>query len=81
VLDAARLTTALAAFADWLRAPTPAGEARAQQAIAELRAVFGPLVGAATASAEDAQREQYRQDARAAIDDYFRDNPIKPFKP
>jgi hypothetical protein len=81
VFDAARLTTALAAFADWLRAPTPASEARAQQAMAELQAVFGPLVGAATAGAEEAQREQYRQDARAAIDDYFRANPIKPFRP
>jgi hypothetical protein len=81
VLDGALLTTALAEFAEWLRAPTPASEARAQQAIAELQAVFGPLVGAATASAEDAQREQYRRDARAAIDDYFRANPIEPFKP
>jgi hypothetical protein len=81
VFDAARLTTALAVFADWLRAPTPESEARAQQAIADLQAVFGPLVGAATASAEEAQRDRYRQDARAAIDDYFRDNPIKPFKP
>jgi hypothetical protein len=80
VVDGALLTTALAVFAEWLRAPTPASEARAQQAIAELQAVFGPLVGA-TASAEDAQREQYRQNARAAIDDYFRANPIKPFKP
>jgi hypothetical protein len=81
VFDAARLTAALAVFADWLRAPTPASEARAQQAMADLQVAFGPLVGAATASAEEAQREQYRQNARTAIDDYFRDNPIKPFKP
>lgn len=80
VFDLTRLTTALALFAEWLRAPSPTTETRAQQAIAELHAIFDPL-GAGTARDEAAQSDQYRQNARAAIDDYFRDNPIEPFKP
>jgi hypothetical protein len=79
--DVTRLTAALAVFADWLRAPTPAREAQAQQAMADLQLLFGPLLAPAAARDDAAQRDQYRQDARAAIDDYFRDNPIKPFKP
>ena len=80
VFDLTRLTTALAVFVEWLRAPSPTSEARAQQAIAEIQAIFGPL-GASTVRDDAAQRDEYRQNARAAIDDYFRDNPIKPFKP
>ena len=81
VFDVTRLTAALAVFADWLRAPTAAREAQAQQAMADLQLLFGPLLAPAAARDDAAQRDQYRQDARAAIDDYFRDNPIKPFKP
>jgi len=83
LFDVARLTAALGAFADWLRAPTAAGEGRAQQAIAELQAIFAPLGGSLAGPAPDeaAQRDEVRQNARAAIDDYFRDHPIEPIEP
>ena len=81
LFDAARVTAALGTFAEWLRAPTAANEASAQHAIVELQRLFGPLVAAAAAPDDAARREQYRQNARTAIDDYFRDNPIKPIKP
>jgi hypothetical protein len=72
---------ALQGFAEWLRAPTSANEAYAEQAIASLRAAMAPLVPWDPAGDDTADRERYRRDARAAMDDYFRDHPIKPMKP
>ncbi|HEX7839871.1 MAG TPA: hypothetical protein VF469_20485, partial [Kofleriaceae bacterium] len=64
-------------FAEWLRAPTPDGEARAERAMAELSAQLGPLVGWDPAREDAARRAQYRREARAALDEIFPDKPAK----
>jgi hypothetical protein len=75
--DVAEVSDALRHFATWLREPTSANEAQAQQAITELQIALGPLV-VDPAREDAARREQYRQEARAALDDYFRDRSGKP---
>jgi hypothetical protein len=75
VVDLARIGEALGVVAQALR--TPGREAEASQALAELQAA----AGRAPARDEAAEREHYREKARAAMDDYFRQHPIKPFKP
>ena len=79
--DLARVGDALRAVADRLRAPISAGDAGALQAVAELQAAIAPLAGRRAAHNEAAEREHYRQKARAAMDEYFRQHPNKPFKP
>ena len=88
LFDAAQLGDALAQLADALRASGGArqGEQPTQQqtdalaAITQLRAAMGPRPGAAPRD-EAAEREHYRQNASAAMDEYFRQHPHKPFKP
>jgi hypothetical protein len=70
-LDLAQLGEALRVFGAWLRAPTPAGEATAQAAMADLQAQLGPLIGWDPAREDAARRAQYRQEARAALDEIF----------
>jgi hypothetical protein len=79
--DLVQIGEALRLLAEWLRAPTSASEANAERAFAELRATMGPLVGWEPPGEDAARGAQYRQQARTAIDDYFRDHPIKPMKP
>ncbi|TMQ15672.1 MAG: hypothetical protein E6J91_13115 [Deltaproteobacteria bacterium] len=62
-------------FAEWLRAPTPDREARAERAMSELQAVLGPLVGWNPAREDAERRAQYRREARAALDEIFPDKP------
>jgi hypothetical protein len=81
LFDAVRVSEALGLFADWLHSPTGAGEARARQAMTELQVTMGPLVGAAPARDDPGEREHHRREARAALDDYFREHPIAPAKP
>lgn len=71
--DLAQIGEALAAFAQWLRAPTPDSEARAERAIAELQSALGPLVGWNPAREDAERRAQYRREARAALDNLFPD--------
>jgi hypothetical protein len=70
-LDLARLADALRVFGAWLRAPTPANEVEAERAMAELRLEVGPLLGWDPGREDAARREQYRREARAALDDIF----------
>jgi hypothetical protein len=71
--DLAQIRDALAAFAEWLRAPTRDSEARAERAMSDLQAALGPLAGGNPAR-EDAERQaQYRREARAALDNLFPD--------
>jgi hypothetical protein len=79
--DLAQVSGALAAFAEWLRTPTRASEAQAERAMAELQATLGPIVGWDPAREDAARRAQYRQEARATLDEIFRDKPDKPGKP
>jgi hypothetical protein len=81
VFDLARVGEALRVIARSLQMPTSANEAEVRQVLAELQAALGPLAGGAPARDEAAEREHYRLQARAAMDDYFREHPIKPFKP
>lgn len=76
--DLAQIGDALRLFADWLRAPGPATEAPAERAITDLQAALGPLVGWDPAREDAARRDQYRREARAALDDYFAGKPKKP---
>jgi hypothetical protein len=76
-IDLAHIGEALAAFAEWLRAPTPDGEARAERAMSELQTQLGPLVGWDPAREDAARRVQYRSEARAALDEIFPDKPAK----
>jgi hypothetical protein len=64
-----------------LRAPTGENEAGAEQAIVSLRAALAPLVPWDSAASDAADRERYRRNARAALDDRFRQHPITPVKP
>lgn len=75
MLDLAQVREALRRFADSLRAPT--GEAGAERTISDLQAMLGPLAGRAPVHDDARERERYRQQASAAIDEYFRDHPIK----
>lgn len=81
VFDLARIAEALRVIAESLRAPTSANEAEARRVLAELQATLGPLAVRTPLRDEAAEREHYRLKARAAMDDYFREHPIKPFKP
>jgi hypothetical protein len=76
-IDLAQIGDALAVFAEWLRAPTPDGEARAERAMSELSARLGPMVGWDPAREDAARRVQYRREARAALDEIFPDKPAK----
>lgn len=76
--DLAQIAGALGVFAEWLRAPTPANEAGAERAMTDLQATMGPLVGWDPAREDAARRAQYQQEARAALDEIFRDKPEKP---
>ena len=73
--DLAQIGDALAVFADWLREPTPASEARARRAWSELQTVLGPLLGSHPDREDAARRAQYRREARAALDEIFPDKP------
>jgi hypothetical protein len=73
--DLAQIGAALVVFAEWLRAPTPDSEARAERAMSELQAVVGPLVGWNPDREDAARRAQYRREARAALDEIFPDKP------
>jgi len=75
--DLAQVAGALEAFATWLRSPTSASEAEAERAISDLQAAVGPLVGWDPARDDAARRAQYRSEARAALDEIFRDRPRK----
>lgn len=75
--DLAQIGGALAVFADWLRAPTPEGEARAERAMSELQAQIGPRVGLDPAREDAERRARYRREARAALDEIFPDKPAK----
>lgn len=66
----AQLAAALDHLAAYLRAPSPAHQAAAEDAIAELQAQW----------ALPERKPDYQAKARAAMDDYFQANPIKPFK-
>ncbi|HEY0482060.1 MAG TPA: hypothetical protein VGD37_31290 [Kofleriaceae bacterium] len=79
-IDLAQVGDALVAFAAWLRAPTPDGEARAERAMAELQAALGPLVGWDPAREDAERRARYRSEARAALDEIFPSTP-RPTKP
>jgi hypothetical protein len=76
-IDLAQIGAALAVFADWLRAPTADGEARAERAMSELQAQLGPLVGLDPAREDAERRARYRREARAALDEIFPDKPAK----
>lgn len=76
-IDLAQIGGALAVFADWLRAPTSDGEARAERAMSELQAQLGPLVGLDPAREDAERRARYRREARAALDEIFPDKPGK----
>jgi hypothetical protein len=76
--DLAQIGDALRVFTAWLRAPSAANEAEAERAMAELQATLGPLVGWDPGREDAARRAQYRQEARAALDEIFRDKPGKP---
>ena len=43
--------------------------------------MMGPLASLDPPRDEAAERERIRQNARSAMDDYFREHPIKPMKP
>ncbi|HEX3762564.1 MAG TPA: hypothetical protein VHW23_27870 [Kofleriaceae bacterium] len=73
--DLAQIGEALAAFAAWLRAPTPDGEARAERAMSELQATLGPRVGWDPTREDAERRARYRREARAALDQIFADKP------
>lgn len=77
-IDLAQLADAVRLLAGWLREPTSANEAQAQRAISELQASVGPLIGWDPAREDAARRQQYRQEARSALDDYLRDRSRKP---
>jgi hypothetical protein len=76
--DLAQVAAALRVFAEWLRTPTPANEASAERAMTDLQATMGPLIGWDPAREDAARRAQYRREARAALDEIFRDKPDKP---
>ncbi len=76
--DLAQISAALRVFAEWLRAPTSANEAGAERAMSELAVTVGPLVGWDPAREDAARRAQYRQEARAALDEIFADKREKP---
>jgi hypothetical protein len=88
LFDATQLGDALGRLADALRAsggeppsqPPNQQETDALAAITQLRAAMGPRAGAAPRDGA-AEREHYRQKASAAMDEYFRQHPHKPFKP
>lgn len=79
--DLAQIGGALAVFADWLRAPTPDGEARAERAMSELQAALGPRIGRDPEREDAARRAQYRREARAALDELFPGPGPAPDKP
>jgi len=76
--DLAQVDGALQVFAAWLHTPTRANEVTAERAMAELQATLGPLVGWDPAREDAARRAGYRHEARAALDEIFRDKPEKP---
>jgi hypothetical protein len=74
-VDLAQLGEALAAFAEWLRAPTPEREARAERAMSDLQAVLGRGLGWDPARVDAERRVEYRRQARAALDEIFPEKP------
>jgi hypothetical protein len=74
-IDLARLAEALRVFGAWLAAPTPANEAEAERAVADLQLQIGPLLGWDPGREDAARREQYRREARAALDEIFDKKP------
>ena len=77
-VDLAQIGDALRVFTAWLRAPSAANEAEARRAMAELQAALGPLVGWDPEREDAVRRAQYRQEARAALDEIFGAKPTKP---
>ena len=74
-VDLAQLGEALAALAEWLRAPTPERETRAERAMSDLQAVLGPRLGWDPAHGDAERRAEYRRQARAALDEIFPEKP------
>jgi hypothetical protein len=77
-LDLAQLGEALRVFGEFLRAPTPASEVRAERAMQDLQLAIGPLVGWDPDREDREKREQYRREARAQLDEIFGDKSKKP---
>jgi hypothetical protein len=80
LFDLARVGDALRQFAEALRAPTTGNTAAAMQAITDLQSAMG-LTPRPALRDDAAEREHYRLKARAAMDEHFRQHPLKPFKP
>jgi hypothetical protein len=76
--DLAQVAGALRVFAEWLRTPTRANEAQAERAMSELQATMGPLVGWDPGREDAERRARYQREARATLDEIFRDKPEKP---
>lgn len=74
-LDLGRLAEALRLLGAWLAAPTPESEAQAERAMADLQLELGPRLGWDPGREDAARREQYRREARAALDEIFDKKP------
>ena len=74
-IDLGKLADALRVFGEWLRAPSSEREAAAERAIEDLQLEIGPLLGWDPGREDRARREQYRREARAALDAIFDKKP------
>ena len=72
VADIQQLAAGMEQLAAWMTKPTPETDAQAKALIAQLEQTLGPAFGINPEAAEQARREQMKEDVRKSLDDAFR---------
>ena len=71
-VDMVKMADGLRVFADWLAHPSTANKAQAEQLIAQLQHVMGPMVGHDPAREDEERRAQIKKDVQKSLDEIFR---------
>lgn len=71
-VDLAKMADGMRVFAEWLAHPNNANKAQAEQLIAQLQHVMGPMVGFDPAREDEERRAQIKKDVQKSLDEIFR---------
>ena len=71
-VDLARMADGMRVFAEWLAHPNTQNKAQAEQLIAQLQHVMGPMVGHDPEREEAERKAQIKADVQKSLDEIFR---------
>jgi hypothetical protein len=71
-VDLAKMADGMRVFAEWLAHPNNANKAQAEQLVAQLQHVMGPMVGFDPEREDEERRAQIKKDVQKSLDEIFR---------